>query len=72
MYKVISVFNKSQQDCVLTNKICSKLNEFELHVLMSKCQKRNFELVVAWLFTTLDGHFMQSGKVIAYTVNRLL
>jgi len=39
---------------------------------MSECQKRNFELVVAWLFTTLDGHFIQSGKVIAFTVNRLL
>jgi len=25
VYKVISVFNKSQQDCVLTNKICSKV-----------------------------------------------
>jgi hypothetical protein len=65
--------NKSWQDCVCgLTRFVAKLSEFELRMLMSECQKRNYELVVGLLFTTLDGHFIQSGKVIAYTVNRLL
>jgi len=38
----------------------------------SEWQKKDHELVVGWLITSLDGHLMQSGKVIAYIVHRLL